>query len=681
MERMEGVGGGFALLALLALLALPAQAQRPDSLALPVDSLAAPVDTLDVTVDSGAADSAAVRRPPRPAVSFAPAEPGRVVSGVPTRRPVFNVAELLAEGPGAFRYDLGVPAAADGLSFGGLAPRRTALRLDGVPGGDLLSGRPAFELLPLDVLAPLRLGADGTEPAAVAASLRAFGAAVPVTELRYRTGGGGIQFISATHAQTRRPGFVRALGGDRARLQALFHVSGREADGEYAGVGVNGWQVIGRVGLALPWLSLEVTERHGRDRAGASGGVRPGGPDFNTVFDRDGATVLTPNARRETIRNDLSATLRLPLLRSPLTATGFWTAETFRYFDSGAFTAADTVGARADRLGLRLVQPVRWGAHRLRAVAEGWVTQTRRGTAFPDDDRAQTLHFALSDSLALAGFDLDTEAGFTVAPGSSFPVLGFRVERAFGPARTFVSTRIAGATHSRVERDGFGTLARSAGAAGDERTLVLAAGFDAEAGPFDLALSGEAVRQTDPRALLADADTAATFVTARGTFRRVTGTARLGWRDRAARGLYARLRADASAFLNSGDSPVHAREAEALPPVWGEARLGVRALGLFGGNLDLDLAARGRGWAAFRGRSFHAPTALFALPPLDARPVDPSGTLDLIAEAAIGGGRATVFIAYENILASRAYSGAYVVPVYPLPNPRLRFGVFWLLPN
>lgn len=671
----------FALLLLLP----AAQAQVADSLALPVDSLAAPSDSLAVpfdslvvAVDSLATDTLAVRRPALPVVSFVSDQAGLVVSGVPTRRPVFGVAALLAEVPGAFLYDLGVPAAADGVSFGGLAPRRTALTLDGVPASDLLSGRPALELLPLDVLAPLRLGADGTEPVGVSTTLRAFGASVPVTELRYRTGGDGIQFISATHAQTRRPGFVRALGGDRARLQALFHVSGRKADGEYAGIGVSGWQVIGRVGVALPLFSVEVTERHGRDRAGASGGIEPVGV-FETVFDR--ANVLNPNAERETIRNDLAATLRLPFAADPLTATAFWTAETFRYVEGGTFSASDTVGARADRVGLRLVQPARLGAHRLRVRAEGWVTQTKRGTAFPDDDRARTLHLAVLDSLVLAGVGLDLEAGFTSGPTTSFPVVGARAERVVGAARGFVSARLAGATHSRVERDGFGSLVQVAAPTGEERTLVLAAGLDAEIGPFDIGLSGEVVQETAPRVLLAEADAAATFATVDGTFRRVTGTVRLGWRDRAARGLYLRLRVNASTFLNPDDSAIHARAADVLPPVWGDARLGVRALGLFDGNLDLDLAARGRGWAAFRGRRFHAPTALFALPPLDARPVDASGTLDIVTEAAIGGGRATVFIAYENILASRAYSGAYVVPVYPLPDPRLRFGVFWLLPN
>ncbi len=601
------------------------------------------------------------------------------MSGVPARRPVFGAAELVADGPGAFLYDLGVPAAASGVSLGGLDPRRSAVSLGGVPASDLLSGRPALELLPLDVLAPLRMWAGFGEAVGVAADLRAFAASVPVTELRYRTGGNGIQFISATHAQTRRPGFVRALGGDRARLQALFHVSGRSADGEYAGVGVRGWQAIGRVGLALPWASVEITERHGRDRAGASGGVAPLGP-FETVFDRDGATVLDRAAERETIRNDLAATLRVPLAAEPLTATAFWTAETFRYVDPALLAEADTVGARADRVGLQLEQPVRFGAHRLRARASGWVTQTKRGTAFPNDDRARTLHLAVLDSVALAGFGLEAEAGVTVAPETTFPVLGARLGRSLGATQIFAEARLAGATYGRMERDGFGTLVEAVGPVGRERTLRLAAGLDTALGPFDLGLHAEAVQQADPRVLLADPDTAR-FVTVSGAFRRATGTVRLGWRDRAARGVYLRLRANASGLLNSGESELHGRAAEVLPPLWGTMRLGLRALGLFDGNLDLDLAARGRAWTAFRGRSFHAPTALFALRPLDARPVDASGTLDLLAEAGIGGGRATVFIAYENILASRAYAGAYVVPVYPLPNPRLRFGVFWLLPG
>src|SRR5690606_11843345 len=122
-----------------------------------------------------AADSLDLESPaePRGAVAFAGPDPGRVVTPTPTRRPVFNAAALLGAVPGAFRYDLGVPGAPDGLSFGGLAPERASLTLDGVPAMDLFSGRPAWELLPLDALAPLRVAPRYGAPVGVDASLRA----------------------------------------------------------------------------------------------------------------------------------------------------------------------------------------------------------------------------------------------------------------------------------------------------------------------------------------------------------------------------------------------------------------------------------------------------------------------------------------------------------------------------
>jgi hypothetical protein len=691
VESVEGVEGqarittaALPLLSLLSLLSFlsfipEARAQVADSAAVVADTLALPADSLAAPGDALAApvDTVAVRRN-APVVGFAEPEPGRTVSAVPTRRPVYNAATLLGDLPGAFHYDLGVTGWADGVSRWGLAPRRAALTLDGVPASDLFTGRPAWELLPLDAVAPLRVG-WGAGAVPVETNLRAYAASVPVTELRFRTGIGR-QFISATHAQTRRPGWVRRLGGDRARLQGLFHVSGREADRDFRGFNVSGWQLAARLGLALPAFSLEITERHGRDRAGAPAGLAPAaGLGFDTVFDPDLATVLDAGAERVTIRNDLAARLRLGLFGEPLTATVYWTAETFRY--ANAALDADTVAVRGDRVGLRVGQAVRWGGHRLWLRAEAWTDASDSDTLFAGDGGGTTFHLGALDSLAVAGWEIGATAGVHVTPSSTFPTLGLRVERRGAVAGGFADVRTTGVLYGRVERAGFGPLVR-AQALGDERTLRATAGADAALGPFDLGAEATFVQQTDPRLLLADAPTAetpATFVTAPGTFRRATGTLRLGWRDRAARGVYLRLRADAQASLDASDSDLHEREADAVPPLWGTARLGFRALDLFEGALDLDLAVRGRGWTAFRGRIFHAPTGLFALPPRSARPVDAGGTLDVFAEAGIGGGRATVFVVYENALADRAYPGAYVVPVYPLPSG-LRFGVFWLLP-
>ncbi len=50
--------------------------------------------------------------------------------------------------------------------------------------------------------------------------------------------------------------------------------------------------------------------------------------------------------------------------------------------------------------------------------------------------------------------------------------------------------------------------------------------------------------------------------------------------------------------------------------------------------------------------------------------------LHLIAEARVRD--ATLFFVYENALSGTALmTGNLIVPVYPLPAQRFRFGVFW----
>ena len=52
--------------------------------------------------------------------------------------------------------------------------------------------------------------------------------------------------------------------------------------------------------------------------------------------------------------------------------------------------------------------------------------------------------------------------------------------------------------------------------------------------------------------------------------------------------------------------------------------------------------------------------------------------LDLVVEARLQR-RATLFLLYENVLATRTYDGVFIVPVYPFPAHRVRFGLFWTL--
>ncbi len=98
----------------------------------------------------------------------------------------------------------------------------------------------------------------------------------------------------------------------------------------------------------------------------------------------------------------------------------------------------------------------------------------------------------------------------------------------------------------------------------------------------------------------------------------------------------------------------------------------------FGNILDLDLAMQGRAWSAFQSRRFIPAAALFTLPASTSTDVPASGVLNLVVEARLQR-RATLFLLYENVLATRTYDGVFIVPVYPLPALRVRFGLFWTL--
>ena len=110
---------------------------------------------------------------------------------------------------------------------------------------DLLTGRPAYDLLPIAYAEPLRLDAARlARPVAVHATLRPYAVPEPLTELHFQSGANGLQSIDAVHVQNRRPtffgrpGFLQALGraGEAAQLFAHF---AQEAD-RYGGAVANG---------------------------------------------------------------------------------------------------------------------------------------------------------------------------------------------------------------------------------------------------------------------------------------------------------------------------------------------------------------------------------------------------------------------------------------------------------
>jgi len=203
-------------------------------------------------------------------------------------------------------------------------------------------------------------------------------------------------------------------------------------------------------------------------------------------------------------------------------------------------------------------------------------------------------------------------------------------------------------------------------------------GFSVRLGPFDLTAFGFVHEFRDPLDLFVTAgDTVAARV-APETWRRAGVAGDVGFRRDAVRGLYLVVQPTLTHFRTpvSADG---ARAAAALPELFGQARLGAR-FPLFRGDLDLNVYLRGRYWGRMRSRTLHPQTGLLVLPEAGARTVNASGTLDLYLEGGVRS--ATLFLAYENILSgTRLLVGNLIVPDYPLPERRLRFGVFWPILN
>jgi hypothetical protein len=134
------------------------------------------------------------------------------------------------------------------------------------------------------------------------------------------------------------------------------------------------------------------------------------------------------------------------------------------------------------------------------------------------------------------------------------------------------------------------------------------------------------------------------------------------------------LRRTTGAASNVGDALRYS-----APDFWVNGRLGVHVL-LFKHDLDLDLSARSFYWASMNGRRLDVRTGIVMLPMNDATSVPSSWTFDFVAEAGVRG--ATIFLAYENLFSgTNVVVGNLMIPDYPLPAQRFRFGVFWPISN
>lgn len=664
-----------SVLLLTVLLAAPLRAQVPDTLQ---------TDTTRVdTTQAVAPDS--LRAPAAQEVPFVPlpfltAPRGTpVVDSLPVRYPTPDLEYLLTRAPGSFLYDLGANGWPHGWSWEGFAPDRPALLFDGHPYNDPVTGRPRFDLLPPAFLRAPRVGTDRLGgPVAVYAEPRFYDVDRPFTELRYRRDNTAMQSVAVSHAQQRRI----ALLGDPGLLQIVGGYNGRAADNTYDNSDLRRERrLFGRLRYRQTRWSVTLRNLHSRRKIGAHGGVIPQGP-FITVYNPLIVNVRNPQARRQTIRNDLALTVRMPLvpgLTEPVTLSANWAAQTFRYYNP------DTLLVKTNSYHAYLRQDVTLGPQTLFAELGGTLDRVRTTNAWAGDRSRIRLHATLRDSVALGATTLVLDGGLHADTRSVRPAATAHVAQRWGATRLFAEAGLAPQTTSWIAENGFGGFVQPLDAAPEGRILQGRLGVQTRFGAFDARLAGFAHTIEDPVELYATGapDTLAARVSPQ-PFRRAGVTLGAGWRRNARAGLYAAGQATATAFLNPDAAPENARVDEVLPRLYGQGRVGVRFVA-FAGDLDADLYVKGRAWTRTRSRQFHPPTGLFAIPPPDAPVLDnpavplrfgPYGTLDATFEAGIRG--ATLFFTFENLLSgTRLQPGVLVVPVYPLPERRFRFGVFW----
>lgn len=656
------------------------------------------VDTTDApppdTLQRPPADTSDRSEQPLRPLSFLPPLYGRAqTDSIPGRLPHVSVETILAERAGGFFYDLGEYGWPHGWSPRGLAPHRVHLWHDGFSFDDPLTGRPRFELLPPSFLAAPRTGIDpGGGAVGVHTSWRAYTPKRPLTELRYRFSRDGLHAVEVGHSQKRRLDLPNRPG----LLHLTVGYGGRKADGVYDGSALRRERRLwGRLRYQTNDWTAELSDRSSLYRIGAHGGAIPPGDRFSTIYALPvaGSSVRTPNARRKTIRNDLIARMRGPLLpplgpRTELSAR--WTSHTFDFRDGSRDTTWTT---KLNGGHVRLRQSLTMGAHTLTGTARGSVWGVARSNVSSIDGSRSSAHLGLRDSFRVGRTEIVLDAGGHFPSKQPYPSFRAWTRHSVGSVRLTASLKATGQRGAWIEEEGF-PFVRSLPTARSERADRLiegTLGIHAKTGPFDAGATGFAHQIRNAVDLYAvppapeSPSTITDTVAARSLptpVRRAGVTVEFGWRRHTQRGLYATGRGTLVQTLDAGASALHDRLARTLPVAFGRTRIGARFV-LFT-DLVTDLYVQARGWGPMNSRWFHPPTGRLVVPPREqavpgpnapAR-VGPSGTVDVRAEAQLHG--ATLFFTFQNVQAgTQLQPGTFVVPIYPLPPQQFRFGVFW----
>jgi len=659
----------------------------------PSDSLDA--DTLDLppsvsdttesdTTESAQAETAQDDAPtaPRAPLTLLPSAPAHTLADtVLYRRAHASMPETLGEAPGSFVYHLGPEGWPHGWSRYGLPPHRTDYWLNDRRYVDPVTQQPRHDLLPMLFTTRPSSDVPGARSGALglAQQWRFFTPDRPLTELRYRRGGGDLQAVEIVHTQGRPVSWL----GRPARFAATFGYGGRSTADTYTSSEINlERQVLLRIRYQQDRWGLDLTNYAVRHRVESHGGVEPLTEGVRaTVFAPEQASVRA-EGKRQTIRNDLALRLRWAWSeRLPATQlSGGWTSNTF---DTQGFFDKRTL--RSHVLTTTLRQPVREHGHQAEFVGYVEHQPAFTDTLATDTPALTQIQIGVRDSTAWRGTTLQAAAHVHQHTNHGvYPSGHVTAKRSFGAVRADAKLASTARPSSRLETYGSGGLVTPLENPVLTRTHRAQFGMQSRWRTLDGRIEAfghrteqavDAERGDDPlertvRVLADPVDV-------------VGVSGRVRWRYAAERGLYAVVQGTALDVQASTGGPLLQQYAASLPDVYGRGRLGARFV-LFQ-DLDIDLYAEAYGWSDFRSRWFHAPTGQFTLPALDAPAtprtpgvLSPDGVVNVHAEANLRG--AELMFSFENALAGTNLTpGTYIVPTYPLPGQRFRFSIHWPL--
>ncbi len=601
----------------------------------------------------------------------------------------------LSHDPGVFSWTFGAAGWPNGLSMFGQDPNGVRVEWDGRTMDDLLVGRPRYDLLPVAMLRNRRWTDEGS----IEVGTDPLRTASPLTRVRYESAGDGLQAVRALHVQNR---FLATSDSAGLRLQTVFGYAGAGAQGEYDGSQLRrAREITARVGVSSSWWSAWIMDVASRRAVGAHSGVVPfTGATYESIYQRLGATVGDPTARRRTIRNDLEVggralkggwTTSLRGVRSSQTLdfdgnslqTRGWTTRWHLIADATRSLADFVIGLKAD-----MVRDAGFGGSAWAVTPD---SRQNSGISFTVESAARALPgeraSGLGDAISNVGSDgrhaLSIQAG--VRDGSQH---AWWHARASGHLErgAFSASGVLKRDARRLslfEVAGFSTMIAGipdVSASPLQETQLASIKLGVHRGPLRAALNLAHLREES--AAIHQLDAIHPGLVSRiqeGVRTRTTSTLTIGWRDDGRKGLYGRT----SGSLQTSSGPNADLESRiwerSMPEQWASARIGWRAL-LFQNDLDLDVYLRGRIWSSMNGLRLHTPTGLLVLPVDESEPVEGNWLVDLGAEGDVRG--ATFFFAYENMFSGTTWLfGNLIVPDYPLPQQRIRFGVYWPIAN